>query len=254
MPPPQHYDAIVIGSDRAALRYARRFANAGLRTALSKRFTSAAHASTKAAPPRKRVVASGRVAYLARRGPDYGVHTGTLRINMERVRKRKRGHRQFVFRSGGEKRIANTQKPRSDLWRRILHRPQIHRCPDPPKRGETPLHRRSLFPECRLPPRDPNIPGLAGVPFLTSTSIMELAKFPRTCSCWRRLRGLGSRATLPPASRSRVTIIQSAAQLLGHERPGRGTKVSLRSCRKTAFPIHLTPEWKKSPARNRITR
>ena len=40
--------------------------------------------------PTKTMVASARVAYLARRSADYGVHCGNIRIDMERVRKRKR--------------------------------------------------------------------------------------------------------------------------------------------------------------------
>jgi len=36
------------------------------------------------------MVASARVAYLARRGADYGVHTGPVTIDMVKVRQRKR--------------------------------------------------------------------------------------------------------------------------------------------------------------------
>ena len=39
------------------------------------------------------MVASARVAYLARRGADYGVSTGPVRVDMGRVRERKRSHR-----------------------------------------------------------------------------------------------------------------------------------------------------------------
>src|SRR5262245_26077722 len=34
--------------------------------------------------PTKTMVASGRVAYLARRGPDYGVSTGSVKVDMRR--------------------------------------------------------------------------------------------------------------------------------------------------------------------------
>jgi len=55
------------------------------------------------------MVASGRVAYLARRGADYGVHTGDIRVDMQRVRQRKRAIVD-LFRNGSQKRI---EKPRT---------------------------------------------------------------------------------------------------------------------------------------------
>src|SRR5260221_8079089 len=149
------------------------------------------------------MVASGRVAYLARRGPDYGVHTGTLRINMERVRKRKRDIVN-LFRSGGEKRIANTKN--LDL----IYGVASFTAPKPiavrtAKRGDLPFTADRYFLNAGCRPAIPNLPGLAGVPFLTSTSIMELAKVPshllvlgggyvglEFAQLFRRLRSRGS--------------------------------------------------------------
>ncbi|KAK8196501.1 hypothetical protein M8818_006666 [Zalaria obscura] len=54
------------------------------------------------------MIASGRVAYLARRSADYGVHPGEkVTVDMTKVRQRKR---EIVdsFRGGSEKRIANS--------------------------------------------------------------------------------------------------------------------------------------------------
>ncbi|KAK5996364.1 putative pyridine nucleotide-disulfide oxidoreductase RclA [Cladobotryum mycophilum] len=58
------------------------------------------------------MIASGRVAYLARRGPDYGVHIGSdavgsrndVHVAMEKVRQRKRDIVDS-FRSGSERRV-----------------------------------------------------------------------------------------------------------------------------------------------------
>jgi pyruvate/2-oxoglutarate dehydrogenase complex dihydrolipoamide dehydrogenase (E3) component len=49
------------------------------------------------------MLASGRVAYLARRGKEYGVQTGDIRIDMQRVRQRKRDIVDS-FRNGSQKR------------------------------------------------------------------------------------------------------------------------------------------------------
>src|SRR5260221_7175057 len=53
------------------------------------------------------MVASGRVAYLARRGKDYGVDTGDVRIDMQRVRQRKHDIVDS-FRNGSQRRLEKT--------------------------------------------------------------------------------------------------------------------------------------------------
>ena len=92
MTSPQHYDAIVIGTGQAGKPLCTALAEAGLHTAIIERKDVGGHLRQCGldGPPTKTMVASGRVAYLARRGPDYGVHTGDIRIDMERVRQRKR--------------------------------------------------------------------------------------------------------------------------------------------------------------------
>ena len=54
------------------------------------------------------MVASARVAYLARRGADYGVHTGPVTVDMIKVRQRKRDIVES-FRSSGQRRIETTE-------------------------------------------------------------------------------------------------------------------------------------------------
>src|SRR5262249_15975658 len=57
--------------------------------------------------PTKTMVASGRVAYLARRAADYGVHTGAISVDLRRVRERKRNIVNS-FRNGSQARIEKT--------------------------------------------------------------------------------------------------------------------------------------------------
>src|SRR5467141_5257948 len=103
-----HYQAIVIGSGQGGTPLCRSLAEAGLRTALVERSHIGGTCINEGCTPTKTMVASGRVAYLARRGPDYGVHTGAVRIAMARVRTRKRDI-VTSFRSGSERRIAKTK-------------------------------------------------------------------------------------------------------------------------------------------------
>src|SRR5258705_11011990 len=90
MPPPQHYDAIVIGSGQGGTPLCQALANAGLRTALVEKIHVGGTCINEGCTPTKTMVASARVAYLARRGADYGVHTGPITVDMVKVRQRKR--------------------------------------------------------------------------------------------------------------------------------------------------------------------
>lgn len=90
MSAPDQYQAIVIGSGQGGNPLSLALANAGLRTALIEREHVGGTCVNEGCTPTKTMIASGRVAYLARRGVGYGVHTGTIRVDMERVRQRKR--------------------------------------------------------------------------------------------------------------------------------------------------------------------
>src|SRR5262250_3482381 len=105
---PEHYDAIIIGSGQGGTPLSRALAQAGMRTALIERKHVGGTCVNEGCTPTKTMVASGRVAYLARRAADYGVHTGAISIDMKKVRQRKRDIVDS-FRGGGEKRIQNTQ-------------------------------------------------------------------------------------------------------------------------------------------------
>src|SRR5215475_14486561 len=86
----ERYDAIVVGSGQAGTPLSSALAGAGLRTALIEREHVGGTCVNEGCTPTKTMVASGRVAYLARRGADYGVHTGEITIDQKRVRERKR--------------------------------------------------------------------------------------------------------------------------------------------------------------------
>src|SRR5215470_10049166 len=105
---PSHYDAIVIGSGQGGTPLSRALANAGMRTALVEREHVGGTCINEGCTPTKTMIASGRVAYLAGRGADYGVRTNAIRIVMERIRKRKRDIVK-EFRSGNESRIKKTK-------------------------------------------------------------------------------------------------------------------------------------------------
>src|SRR5436305_38404 len=105
MTPTTHYDAILIGAGQAGGPLSTALAEAGRSTALIERVHVGGTCINEGCTPTKTMVASGRVAYLARRGADYGVRTGPVEVDMVRVRQRKRDIVDS-FRGSNERRIA----------------------------------------------------------------------------------------------------------------------------------------------------
>src|SRR3954471_2557708 len=84
-----HYDAIVIGAGQAGTPLASALGQYGRTTALIEREHVGGTCINEGCPPTKTMIASGRVAYLARRAADYGIHVGPVAVDMAKVRQRK---------------------------------------------------------------------------------------------------------------------------------------------------------------------
>src|SRR5438445_2363870 len=103
-----HYDAIVIGSGQAGGPLSTALAQAGRKTALIEREHVGGTCINEGCTPTKTLVASARVAYLSRRGAEYGVKGGPVAIDMATVRQRKRDI-VSSFRSGNQRRIERSE-------------------------------------------------------------------------------------------------------------------------------------------------
>lgn len=210
-----HYDAIVIGSGQGGGPLASALANAGKKTALIEQEHAGGTCVNEGCTPTKTMVASARVAYLARRGADYGVQTGPVSIDMTVVRKRKRAIVES-FRSGSEKRIADTQGLDYLLGQaRFSGSKQLEVILNS---GETrQLSAETIIINTGERPAQPDLPGVEQIPVLNSTSIMELDAVPEHLlivgggyvglEFGQMFRRFGSR----------VTIIQRGTHLLSRE-------------------------------------
>jgi pyruvate/2-oxoglutarate dehydrogenase complex dihydrolipoamide dehydrogenase (E3) component len=215
MPANQHYDAIVIGSGQGGTPLCQAFANAGKRTALIEREHVGGTCINEGCTPTKTMIASGRVAYLARRGTDYGVHTGKIQIVMARIRKRKRDIVES-FRSGSEKRLKKTKNLDLIFGEASFTGPKSILV-KLPQGAPLSLTADQFLINAGARPSVPQLEGLLDVPYLNSTSIMELATVPEHLlilgggyeglEFGQLFRRLGSR----------VTIVQRGPQLLARE-------------------------------------
>src|SRR5258708_31304244 len=91
MPQATNYDAIVIGTSQGGRLLPIALAKAGRNVALIERGHIGGTCVNVGFTPTKTMVASARVAYLARRCADYGVHTGPISVDMQGVCTRKKG-------------------------------------------------------------------------------------------------------------------------------------------------------------------
>src|SRR3989475_4417434 len=96
------YDAIIIGTGQSGKPLAISLARAGWKIAVIEREHVGGTCINVGCTPTKTLVASARVAYLARRARDYGVDAGAVAVDMKRVYERKRAMVER-FRGNGQK-------------------------------------------------------------------------------------------------------------------------------------------------------
>lgn len=206
----EQLDAIILGSGQAGNPLAAALSRAGKKTALIESRHVGGTCVNEGCTPTKTMVASARVAYLARRGADFGVKTSGISMDMARVRERKRAIVES-FRTGSEKRLSGAENV--ELIRgegRFVG----------PKRiavnGRV-LRADWIFINTGQRSRIPQIEGIANVPLLDNASIMELDTVPE------HLLVLGGGyvglefAQMFRRFGSRVTVIHKGKQLLDRE-------------------------------------
>jgi pyruvate/2-oxoglutarate dehydrogenase complex dihydrolipoamide dehydrogenase (E3) component len=217
MTTPQQYDAIIIGSGQAGTPLSTALAAAGMHTALIERKHVGGTCINEGCTPTKTMIASGRVAYLARRAADYGVHTGEISIDLRRVRERKRNIVDS-FRNGSQARIEKTANLELIFGDARFAGPktvEVHS-----KDGaQLLLSAKYIFINAGTRAGRPALDGLQNTPALDNASIMELDTVPE------HLLILGGGyiglefGQLFRRFGSRVTIVQAGGQLLTREDP-----------------------------------
>src|SRR5262252_4585601 len=102
------FDAVILGSGQAGKPLATALAKAGWKTAIVERAFVGGTCINFGCTPTKTMVASARVAYLARRAADYGVNAGPISVDMRRVGARKQGIVER-FRNYGQDKLQKTK-------------------------------------------------------------------------------------------------------------------------------------------------
>ena len=208
------YDAIIIGAGQAGVPLANAMVKAGWKTALVEREHVGGTCINEGCTPTKTMVASARVAYLSRRGVDYGTLHGDMhgetRVDMTIVRKRKRDIVES-FRGGSQKRLEANGVD-------LIFGEAAFTGPRTVRVGDRELTAsRAIVINTGTRASRPSLPGLDSVETLDNRSIMELDVVPEHLivlgggyiglEFGQMFRRFGSR----------VTIVQSNAHLLASE-------------------------------------
>ena len=218
-----HYDAAIIGAGQAGGPLATALALVGRQVALIERKYVGGTCVNEGCTPTKTMVASARVAHVVRRAGDYGVEVDGLRIDMERVRRRKRDM-VLQFRNGSRRRIEEAEGVTLIRGEAAFAQQDVAAAGFAldialPDGGRETITADRVILNTGARPRLPKLPGLADVPYLNSTTIMELDHAPE------HLLVLGGGyiglefGQMFRRFGSRVTIVQRGDQLLGREDP-----------------------------------
>ena len=171
------FDTLIIGTGQSGKPLAIALARAGWKVAVIEREHVGGTCINVGCTPTKTMVASARVAYLARRSKDYGVGTGPVTVDMRRVYKRKHGVVES-FRNYARKtleKIANIELIFGEARFKDAQRVIVEL-----KGGGTrELKAKRIVVNTGGRPAVPPIPGLDRIRFLDSSSIMELTELPK---------------------------------------------------------------------------
>src|SRR5262245_60934229 len=236
---PERFDAIVLGTGQAGKPLVLDLGGAGRRTAVVEREYVGGTCINVGCTPTKTMVASARVAYLARRAADYGVHCGPVAVDLAQVRQRKQA---IVndFRTRGQRRLEKADNVELIFGAGRFTAPKVVEV-TLTAGGTRTLTADAIFINTGCRPARPAIDGLDSVETLDSTSIMELSALPE------HLLALGGGyiglefGQMFRRFGSAVTVVQHGKQLLAREDPDVAEEV-LKVLREDGIEVLLQTE------------
>lgn len=165
-------DAIIVGTGQAGPSLAARLSGAGMRTAVIERRLLGGTCVNYGCIPTKTLIASARVAYLARRAAEFGITIpGPVAVDMKRVKERK-DEVVFGFHTGLEtwlKGMANVT---------MIKGHARFEGPNQIRVDDKLLEADKIFVNVGGRPQIPPISGITQVKVLTNTSMMDVDYVP----------------------------------------------------------------------------
>lgn len=172
----EELDAIIIGTGQGGKPLAGAFAEAGWRTAIIEKDRVGGVCVVRGCTPTKTMVASARVAHVARRAGDYGVRTGEVSVDLAKVRERKRAIVDS-WSAGSQRGMERHETLELVLGTARFAGPHEIEV-DMNRGGSRRLRAPKIFLNVGARHRIPSLDGLDSVPWLDATSLMELDEVP----------------------------------------------------------------------------
>jgi pyruvate/2-oxoglutarate dehydrogenase complex dihydrolipoamide dehydrogenase (E3) component len=165
------FDAIVVGAGQSGPFLAVRLAESGRKVAMVERKFFGGTCVNTGCTPTKAMVASAHAAHLARRSSDFGVHVGSVRVDLREVRQRT-DKIVLQSRNGQEKWLRGTANCTVFMGTASFASPHVVRV------GDDTLAAPQIFLNVGARPTIPSLRGVDAVPFLTSSTILQLEDLP----------------------------------------------------------------------------
>ena len=167
----ERFDAIIVGAGQAGPPLAGRLTAAGQRVAVVERKLIGGTCVNNGCIPTKTLVASAHAAHLARRSNEFGIGTGSISVDMAKVKARKDGI-MLADRKGVEDWLEGMDGCTVFRGHASFEDPHTLRV------GDEVLHADRIFLNVGGRAVVPDIPGLDDVEYLTNVSILELDTLP----------------------------------------------------------------------------
>jgi pyruvate/2-oxoglutarate dehydrogenase complex dihydrolipoamide dehydrogenase (E3) component len=207
----QSFDAIIVGTGQAGPPLAGRLTQAGWTVAIVERKLFGGTCVNSGCTPTKALVASAHTAHICRCADDFGIQQGrAVAVDMHRVKERMAA-------------IVAKSRDGVESWLRGMERCTVYTgtarflSPTDIQVGDDTLQAKSIFINVGARPTVPHLPGVENVPYLTSTSLIDLDVLPQHLAVVG-----GSYVGLEFAQMyrrfgSEVTIVERDARLVTHE-------------------------------------
>ncbi|MFZ5991111.1 MAG: dihydrolipoyl dehydrogenase family protein [Deinococcota bacterium] len=206
----EQVDALVIGAGMAGVPLALRLGFKGLKTVLVERAEVGGTCLNRGCIPTKTMIASARVAHLARSAAHYGVRTGPVQVDLKEVVARKDALVTSV-RASSERNLL--ENPNVELLRgeaRFVGERRV-------VVGDREISAERVFINTGARNRTPALQGLEEVAWLDSTSALYLSELPRSLLIVGGGYVSCEFAQMYARFGTRVTLVQRHSQLLPQE-------------------------------------
>lgn len=219
----KHYDAIIIGAGQAGTPLAKKLAEAGKKTAIIEKRFIGGTCVNDGCTPTKAMIASARAAFKARTADQLGVHTGTVKIDLKKIKKRKDDIVES-FRTSSQKGLEETKN--LDLIFGEASFSDTRELTVKTGSGEIKMSADWIFINTGATPQIPELKGLDKITYLTSTTILDLTEVPR------HLVVLGGNyiglefGQMFHRFGSKVTILEKSSRITGREDEDVSTELS----------------------------